>query len=137
VAHVEAGLRSGDRAMPEEINRILTDAVSTWLFVTEESGRTNLLREGVGASRIHLVGNVMIDTLMDNLTRTRDLDTLSRLGLEPRGYAVLTLHRPSNVDDPRAPPHRVSHPPAHSVRHRGPARRPRTGAAIDRTPWLP
>lgn len=100
VAHVEAGLRSGDRAMPEEINRILTDAVSTWLFVTEESGRTNLLREGVDASRIHLVGNVMIDTLMENLTRTRELDTLSRLGLEARGYAVLTLHRPSNVDDP-------------------------------------
>lgn len=100
VAHVEAGLRSGDRAMPEEINRILTDAVSSWLFVTEEAGRTNLLREGVDPSRIHLVGNVMIDTLLDNLTRARDLDTLSRLGLEPGGYAVLTLHRPSNVDDP-------------------------------------
>jgi len=100
VAHVEAGLRSGDRAMPEEINRILTDAVSSWLFVTEEAGRTNLLREGVDPSRIHLVGNVMIDTLLDNLARARDLDTLSRLGLESGGYAVLTLHRPSNVDDP-------------------------------------
>ncbi len=100
VAHVEAGLRSGDRAMPEEINRVLTDAVSTWLFVTEEAGRTNLLREGVDPARIHLVGNVMIDTLMGNLTRARELDTLTRLGLEAGGYAVLTLHRPSNVDDP-------------------------------------
>jgi UDP-N-acetylglucosamine 2-epimerase (non-hydrolysing) len=100
VAHVEAGLRSGDRSMPEEINRILTDAVSNWLFVTEEDGRANLLREGVADERIHFAGNVMIDTLVSNLERARALDTLTRLGLEPAGYAVLTLHRPSNVDDP-------------------------------------
>jgi len=100
VAHVEAGLRSGDRAMPEEINRILTDAISTWLFVTEEEGRANLLREGVAAERIHFTGNVMIDTLLGHLERARTLDTLDRLGLSPQGYAVLTLHRPSNVDEP-------------------------------------
>lgn len=100
VAHVEAGLRSGDREMPEELNRILTDAVSTWLFVTEEAGRENLLREGVDAARIHFVGNVMIDTLLGHLEQARKLDTTDRLGLTPGGYAVLTLHRPSNVDDP-------------------------------------
>jgi UDP-N-acetylglucosamine 2-epimerase (non-hydrolysing) len=99
VAHVEAGLRSFDRSMPEEINRLLTDAVSHWLFVTEPSGRENLLREGVPAERIHLVGNVMIDTLLAHAARARERDTLERFGLEPRGYAVLTLHRPSNVDD--------------------------------------
>ena len=100
VAHIEAGLRSGDREMPEEINRILTDAVSTWLFTTEPAGSENLLREGVDPGRIHLVGNVMIDTLLANLERARALDTLERLGVEPGSYALLTLHRPSNVDDP-------------------------------------
>ena len=101
VAHVEAGLRSGDREMPEEINRVMTDSVSTWLFVTEEAGRENLLKEGVPASKIHLVGNVMIDTLLHHLERARALDNvLEPLALEPRRYAVLTLHRPSNVDDP-------------------------------------
>lgn len=100
VAHVEAGLRSGDREMPEEINRVMTDAVSTWLFVTEEAGQDNLLREGVAAERVHLVGNVMIDTLLGHLERARALDTPERLGLEPGRFALLTLHRPSNVDDP-------------------------------------
>jgi UDP-N-acetylglucosamine 2-epimerase (non-hydrolysing) len=100
VAHVEAGLRSGDREMPEEINRILTDSVSTWLFTTETSGNENLEREGVPAQRVHFVGNVMIDTLLVNLERARELDTLERLGLEAGGYALLTMHRPSNVDDP-------------------------------------
>ncbi len=100
VAHVEAGLRSGDRKMPEEINRIMTDAVSTWLFTTEPAGDQNLLREGVDSSRIHFVGNVMIDTLLTNLERARKRDTLSRLGLAKGEYALLTLHRPSNVDDP-------------------------------------
>lgn len=100
VAHVEAGLRSGDRSMPEEINRILTDAVSEWLFTTEPSAETNLLREGVPAEKIHFVGNVMIDTLLAHRERARPLNTLERLGLEPRKYAVLTLHRPSNVDSP-------------------------------------
>ncbi len=100
VAHVEAGLRSFDRAMPEEINRILTDAVSGWLFTTEPSAETHLLREGVARERIHFVGNVMIDTLLAHRERARALDTLERLGLEAGRYAVLTLHRPSNVDSP-------------------------------------
>src|SRR5690606_10559471 len=100
VAHVEAGLRSGDRSMPEEINRILTDAVSDWLFTTEPSAETNLLREGVPREKIHFVGNVMIDTLLAHQEHARRLDTLDRLGLAPRAYAVLTLHRPSNVDSP-------------------------------------
>jgi UDP-N-acetylglucosamine 2-epimerase (non-hydrolysing) len=100
VAHVEAGLRSGDRAMPEEINRILTDAVSDWLFTTERSADENLRREGVAPERIHFVGNVMIDTLLDHREKARRLDTIERLGLQPDQYAVLTLHRPSNVDSP-------------------------------------
>ena len=100
VAHVEAGLRSWDRSMPEEINRVLTDAVSDWLFTTEPSAETNLLREGVPGEKIHFVGNVMIDTLLAHRERARHLDTLERLGLKAGGYAVLTLHRPSNVDSP-------------------------------------
>lgn len=100
VAHVEAGLRSFDRQMPEEINRLLTDAISEWLFVTEPAGRENLLREGVPDERIHLVGNVMIDSLLANVERARKSDTLRNLGLERQSYAALTLHRPSNVDDP-------------------------------------
>jgi len=100
VAHVEAGLRSFDRTMPEEINRILTDAVSTWLFTSEPAGAENLRREGIEPKRIHFVGNVMIDTLRMHLERARAAAPLAKLGLEPQGYAVLTLHRPSNVDDP-------------------------------------
>ena len=100
VAHVEAGLRSFDREMPEEINRLLTDSVSRWLFTSEPSGGENLLREGVPAERIHFVGNVMIDSLRANLDRARALDVLEPLGLAAGGYGVLTLHRPSNVDDP-------------------------------------
>jgi UDP-N-acetylglucosamine 2-epimerase (non-hydrolysing) len=100
IAHVEAGLRSGDRSMPEEINRVVTDAISDWMFVTEPAGRANLLREGVPPDRIHLVGNVMIDTLVANLARAREQGTLARLGLRAGEYAALTLHRPSNVDDP-------------------------------------
>jgi UDP-N-acetylglucosamine 2-epimerase (non-hydrolysing) len=99
VAHVEAGLRSFDRTMPEEINRLLTDAISDWLFVTEPAGEENLRREGVPAERIHFSGNVMIDTLRAHLDRARSSDVLDRLGLEPGRYAVLTLHRPSNVDE--------------------------------------
>jgi UDP-N-acetylglucosamine 2-epimerase (non-hydrolysing) len=101
VAHVEAGLRSFDRSMPEEINRILTDAVADFLFVTEESGRENLLREGVDPARIHFVGNVMIDALQSSRRRWENSSILHTLGVEPGStYAVLTLHRPSNVDDP-------------------------------------
>jgi len=98
VAHVEAGLRSWDREMPEEINRVLTDSVSHWLFTTEAVAETNLLREGVPPERIHFVGNVMIDTLLSHRERARKLNTVERLGLSPQGYAILTLHRPSNVD---------------------------------------
>jgi UDP-N-acetylglucosamine 2-epimerase (non-hydrolysing) len=98
VAHVEAGLRSWDRKMPEEINRVLTDSISEWLFTTEASAEENLLREGVAADKIHFVGNVMIDTLISHRERAKQLDTVERLGLTPGEYAVLTLHRPSNVD---------------------------------------
>ena len=98
--HVEAGLRSCDRSMPEEINRILTDAISDLLFCTEQAGVDNLLREGVEPARVHLVGNVMIDTLLQNRERFAESPILEQLGLEPERYAVITLHRPSNVDDP-------------------------------------
>jgi UDP-N-acetylglucosamine 2-epimerase (non-hydrolysing) len=99
VAHVEAGLRSFDRGMPEEINRIVTDSVSDLLFTTEPAANENLLREGVDPEKIHFVGNVMIDTLFRYRERARESDVLDRLGLSAGGYAVLTLHRPSNVDD--------------------------------------
>lgn len=99
VIHVEAGLRSGDRSMPEEINRIITDAISDLLFCSEPSGAANLAREGVDAARIHLVGNVMIDTLMRHRERAAGSSILAELGLQPRTYGLLTLHRPSNVDD--------------------------------------
>ncbi len=100
VAHVEAGLRSGDRTMPEELNRLMTDVVASWLFTTEADGEANLLREGIDPARIHFVGNVMIDTLLANLERAKKLDTLERLGLTEGKFCLLTLHRPSNVDDP-------------------------------------
>jgi len=100
LVHVEAGLRSFDRRMPEEINRILTDAISDLLFCTEQSGVDNLRREGVPEDRIFLVGNVMIDTLLKNQAQAEASKVLDELGLQPGRYAVLTLHRPSNVDDP-------------------------------------
>ena len=100
VIHVEAGLRSFDRTMPEEINRLLTDAVSDLLFVTEPSGLENLGNEGVDPAKVHLVGNVMIDTLLQHRELAAGSNVLERLGLSMRGFAVLTLHRPSNVDDP-------------------------------------
>lgn len=99
VAHVEAGLRSGDRSMPEEINRILTDQISDYLFTTEPSAAEHLRREGIVADRVHFVGNVMIDTLLRHRQRAQASDALQRLALEPRGYAACTLHRPSNVDE--------------------------------------
>jgi UDP-N-acetylglucosamine 2-epimerase (non-hydrolysing) len=101
IAHVEAGLRSFDRSMPEEINRILTDALSDLLFVTEEDAITNLQREGIPKEKIHFVGNVMIDTLIDHLEKAKHLNVLASLGLETlgkSGYGLLTLHRPCNVD---------------------------------------
>jgi UDP-N-acetylglucosamine 2-epimerase (non-hydrolysing) len=100
VAHVESGLRSFDRSMPEEINRVLTDAISQWLFVSEPSGVENLRNEGVPEERIHLVGNVMIDTLLACRERFEQSRVLEALGLQAGGYALLTLHRPANVDDP-------------------------------------
>jgi UDP-N-acetylglucosamine 2-epimerase (non-hydrolysing) len=97
--HVEAGLRSFDWSMPEEINRILTDRISDLLFVTEQSGLDNLAKEGIDSNKVHFVGNVMIDTLIANRERAKKSDILSRLGLAEKGYAAITLHRPSNVDD--------------------------------------
>jgi UDP-N-acetylglucosamine 2-epimerase (non-hydrolysing) len=98
--HVEAGLRSGDRTMPEEINRLLTDAISDFLFCTEPSGVENLLAEGTDKDKVFLVGNVMIDTLLANKAKADASTILDNLGLEPGKYAALTLHRPANVDDP-------------------------------------
>ena len=100
LVHVEAGLRSRDRSMPEEINRVLTDSISDMLFCTECSGQENLVREGVGAERIFLVGNVMIDTLLRHRRKAEASTILASLGVSAGSYAVLTLHRPSNVDDP-------------------------------------
>jgi UDP-N-acetylglucosamine 2-epimerase (non-hydrolysing) len=100
VAHVEAGLRSFDRTMPEEINRILTDAISQWLFVTEPSGVANLRREGIPDGRIFLVGNIMIDTLLACRELSRRSTIREDLHLANRPFGVLTLHRPANVDDP-------------------------------------
>ncbi|NOX38934.1 MAG: UDP-N-acetylglucosamine 2-epimerase (non-hydrolyzing) [Calditrichaeota bacterium] len=100
VAHVEAGLRSFDRRMPEEINRLVTDALSDYLFTTEKSGNENLMREGIPATKIYYVGNVMIDSLIFFLEKARKSNILEQLKLEPQGFALVTLHRPSNVDDP-------------------------------------
>lgn len=99
LVHVEAGLRSFDRTMPEEINRILTDAISDLLFVSEPSGLENLKNEGIASDKVHFVGNVMIDSLLGNLVKSEASAILDQLDVEPKGYAVLTLHRPSNVDD--------------------------------------
>jgi UDP-N-acetylglucosamine 2-epimerase (non-hydrolysing) len=100
VAHVEAGLRSFDRSMPEEVNRVVTDAVADLLFTPSRDADDNLAREGVAAGKIHFVGNVMIDTLMRHRDKALKLDTLSRHGLTTGQYGLVTLHRPSNVDDP-------------------------------------
>jgi UDP-N-acetylglucosamine 2-epimerase (non-hydrolysing) len=99
VAHVEAGLRSFDRAMPEEINRVLTDHLSDLLFTTCEDGNVNLKKEGIPDSKIHLVGNMMIESIIQCMPRIEASDAVSRLGLKPGEYGLLTLHRPSNVDD--------------------------------------
>ncbi|MES1245220.1 MAG: UDP-N-acetylglucosamine 2-epimerase (non-hydrolyzing) [Acidobacteriota bacterium] len=102
VIHVEAGLRSFDRTMPEEINRVLTDAISDLLLVSEPSGVENLKREGRPEGAIRLVGNVMIDALTLQLQAAREVFQPARLDVEPQGYVLWTLHRPSNVDDPAA-----------------------------------
>lgn len=106
IVHVEGGLRSFDRKMPEEINRILTDSISDILFVTEPSGADNLLKEGVPEEKIHFVGNVMIDSLLKHRPRAEEnSDILSKMDLidnngDTRAYGIVTLHRPSNVDNP-------------------------------------
>ena len=100
VIHVEAGLRSFDRSMPEEINRMVTDAIADILLVTEESGRLNLLAEGVPPERIHLVGNIMIDSLRLHVEKARHSGILARLGANGKPFGLVTLHRPSNVDEP-------------------------------------
>lgn len=106
VIHVEAGLRSYDRSMPEEINRILTDAISDILFITEESGAENLRKEGIVDGKIHFVGNVMIDSLLKHREKAAQSDIIPRLGLTQADnkqqrvdYCIITLHRPSNVDN--------------------------------------
>ncbi|MBC7798749.1 MAG: UDP-N-acetylglucosamine 2-epimerase (non-hydrolyzing) [Pyrinomonadaceae bacterium] len=99
VAHVEAGLRSRDRAMPEEINRILTDQISDLLLTPSPDAEINLLQENIAPERIKFVGNVMIDSLFENLKRAATSQIREHLSLHEKGYAVLTLHRPSNVDD--------------------------------------
>jgi UDP-N-acetylglucosamine 2-epimerase (non-hydrolysing) len=103
LAHVEAGLRSFDRTMPEEVNRIVTDSISDYLFTTEESANQNLRREGIPKSKVHFVGNVMIDTLLRHRAKAKESTILNDLQLyeaqRVRPYAILTLHRPANVDD--------------------------------------
>ncbi|SEI45585.1 UDP-N-acetylglucosamine 2-epimerase (non-hydrolysing) [Dyadobacter sp. SG02] len=98
LVHVEAGLRSRDRTMPEEMNRILTDALSDQLFVTEQAGMDNLLRENIDPGRIHLVGNVMIDSLVRFRDRIEDMSLSRQLGIGSEPYLLITMHRPGNVD---------------------------------------
>jgi UDP-N-acetylglucosamine 2-epimerase (non-hydrolysing) len=102
LAHVEAGLRSRDRSMPEEINRLVTDRVSDYLFAPSADAVANLRAEGFSDEQIHLVGNVMVDTLLANAGRAAARGTLAGLGLRPGHYGLVTLHRPANVDDPAA-----------------------------------
>jgi UDP-N-acetylglucosamine 2-epimerase (non-hydrolysing) len=98
IAHVEAGLRSFDRTMPEEINRIVTDSISNYLFVSELSGIKNLKREGINSGKMHFVGNIMIDTLLSYLKVINKSDIVNQLNVIRNKYCVMTLHRPSNVD---------------------------------------
>jgi UDP-N-acetylglucosamine 2-epimerase (non-hydrolysing) len=100
VAHVEAGLRSFDRSMPEEINRLVTDALSELLFVSEESGITHLKNEGISPHKIFFTGNVMIDSLEQYLPKIKQSPVLEALGLRKKNYILVTFHRPANVDDP-------------------------------------
>jgi UDP-N-acetylglucosamine 2-epimerase (non-hydrolysing) len=101
VAHLEAGLRSRDWAMPEEVNRVVTDRVSDLLLAPSADAVENLTAEGYPDTAVALVGNIMADTLLGNLERARARPTVAALGLEPGGYGLVTLHRPSNVDDPK------------------------------------
>ncbi len=99
VAHIEAGLRSFDRAMPEEINRLVTDSLADLCLTPSEDANANLLREGVGANKIRFVGNIMIDSLLSNVRQARSSGTLERFNLKPGNFIYVTLHRPANVDD--------------------------------------
>ncbi len=99
LAHVEAGLRSGDRTMPEEINRIATDSISDYFFITEEDALANLRKSGVPEDRIFFVGNTMIDSLVKSLPKIEESKILKKLALKPKEYVLVTLHRPSNVDN--------------------------------------
>jgi UDP-N-acetylglucosamine 2-epimerase (non-hydrolysing) len=99
VAHVEGGIRSNDWTMPEEINRLVTDSISDWFFTTSEHANENLAKAGVDSSRVYFVGNTMIDTLLHNMERLQAPQCWEELGLSAGEYIVLTLHRPSNVDD--------------------------------------
>ena len=105
IAHVEAGLRSGDRKMPEEINRILTDSISDYLFVTEQAGYDNLTSEGVPSSKIHFVGNCMIDSLVHYRAKAQKMNVLAEFGLSKNDYVLITMHRPANVDTPEGLAH--------------------------------
>lgn len=98
VAHVEAGLRSFDRTMPEEINRVLTDVISDYLFTTEKSANNNLIAEGIEKEKIHFVGNVMIDSLIRHRGKADKSNVLQNIGIKEKSYGLITLHRPSNVD---------------------------------------
>jgi UDP-N-acetylglucosamine 2-epimerase (non-hydrolysing) len=100
LAHVEAGLRSRDWQMPEEVNRVVTDRVADLLLAPSDDAVENLVAEGFAKNQIHLVGNVMVDSLLANLERALERPVLAELGLRPRQYGVVTLHRPANVDDP-------------------------------------
>ena len=99
VAHIEGGIRSGDITMPEEINRMVTDSITDYFFTTSEVANANLKREGVSDDKIYFVGNTMIDTLLANIDRLKKPDFFNELGLQPKEYLVLTLHRPNNVDE--------------------------------------
>jgi UDP-N-acetylglucosamine 2-epimerase (non-hydrolysing) len=98
VAHVEAGLRSFDRTMPEEINRLMVDTLATWLFTPSDDASQNLIAEGVDPARIHMVGNIMVDSLLASLDKARSTPILEQLGIEGR-FGLVTLHRPALVDD--------------------------------------
>jgi UDP-N-acetylglucosamine 2-epimerase (non-hydrolysing) len=100
VAHVEAGIRSGDWTMPEEINRLVTDSITNWFFTTSEVANQNLRSAGAREDQIHFVGNTMIDTLLANQARLRPPAFWDEQGLQAGHYFVMTLHRPANVDDP-------------------------------------
>lgn len=100
IAHVEAGLRSRDKTMPEEINRIVTDSISDYLFVTEQSGLDNLKQEGVSDDRVFFVGNVMIDSLVHFREKASKRATLQEMGVRPKEFILMTMHRPANVDRP-------------------------------------